>query len=103
MKPLVIIFLVLSLGLNAGAQHTQTESDTTKTLEEVSVTAMAKRKIETELKMAVSVDEFLASSDHIRFIKSGAYAWYPLLNKLSQARSQIPIDGIHTFVDCIKK
>src|SRR5690606_21635910 len=97
MKALIILFLVLFPLLNAGAQQMQTESDTTRTLEEVSITAIAKRKIETELKMAVSVDEFLASSDHISFIKRGAYAWEPLLNNMSTERSTITIDGMHVF------
>ncbi len=103
MKLLVIIFLICLFRLNALAQHTQMESDTTKTLEEVSVTAIAKRKIETELKMAVSVDEFLASSDNISFIKRGAYAWEPLLNNMSTERSTITIDGMHVFGACTDK
>src|SRR3546814_11920287 len=64
---------------------------------------MAKRKIETELKMAVSVDELLASSDHISFIKRGAYAWEPLLNNMSTERSTITIDGMHVFGACTDK
>ena len=103
MKLLVIIFTVLFSGMNAIAQHTHSESDSVKTLDEVSVTAVAKRKIETELKMAVSVDEFLASSDHISFIKRGAYAWEPLLNNMSTERSTITIDGMHVFGACTDK
>ena len=103
MKALIILFLVLFPLLNAGAQQMQTESDTTRPLEEVSITAIAKRKIETELKMAVSVDEFLASSDHISFIKRGAYAWEPLLNNMSTERSTITIDGMHVFGACTDK
>src|SRR3546814_18959417 len=64
---------------------------------------MAKRKIETELKMAVSVDELLASSDHISFIKRCAYAWEPLLNNMSTERSTITIDGMHVFGACTDK
>src|SRR5690606_8361750 len=100
MKHLVIIFLVLFIGLNTRAQHIHSESDTVKTLEEVSVTAITKRKIETELKMAVSVDEFLASTDGISFIKRGAYAWEPLLNNMSTERSTVTIDGMHVFGAC---
>ena len=108
MKPLFIILPVtilpvLLLGMNARAQQLQAESDTVKTLEEVSVTAIAKRKLETDLKMAVSVDEFLASTDHISFIKRGAYAWEPLLNSMSTERSTITIDGMHIFGACTDK
>lgn len=103
MKQLLIIFLVLGLGMSARAQHIHSESDTVKALDEVSVTAIAKRKIETELKMAVSVDEFLASTDQISFIKRGAYAWEPLLNNMSTERSTITIDGMHVFGACTDK
>jgi len=105
MKHIPISFLVLFLGMNANAQHThrQEQSDSTKRIEEVTVTAKVKRKIETELKMAVSVDEFLASSDNISFIKRGAYAWEPLLNNMSTERSTITIDGMHVFGACTDK
>ncbi|WP_028296964.1 TonB-dependent receptor plug domain-containing protein [Olivibacter sitiensis] len=103
MKKLCITFFVLVLGMNAHAQHTHEQSDSTKRLEEVKITAIAKRKIETELKMAVSVDEFLASSDNISFIKRGAYAWEPLLNNMSTERSTITIDGMHIFGACTDK
>jgi len=103
MKNTSISFLVLFLGVNANAQHSHVQNDTTKTLEEVTITAIAKRKIETEMKMAVSVDEFLASSDNISFIKRGAYAWEPLLNNMSTERSTITIDGMHVFGACTDK
>src|SRR5690606_31582375 len=103
MKQLVIVFLGLFLGMNTHAQRMQSESDTVKTLAEVSVTAIAKRKIETELKMAVSVDEFLASTDQISFIKRGAFAWEPLLNNMSMERSTVTIDGMHVFGACTDK
>src|SRR5690606_26716133 len=70
---------------------------------EVNVTANVKKKIETEMKMAISVDEFLASSDNISFIKRGAYAWEPLLNNMSTERSTITIDGMHIFGACTDK
>lgn len=55
------------------------------------------------MKMAVSVDEFLASSGNISFIKRGAYAWEPLLNNMSTERSTITIDGMHVFGACTDK
>ena len=104
MRKIGIPLLALSLGTQAHAQPTQqaTQRDTT-TLEEVTITAMAKRNIETEMKMAVSVDEFLASSDNISFIKRGAYAWEPLLNNMSMERSTMTIDGMHIFGACTDK
>jgi len=95
MKKLIIGFLFL--GINANAQ------DSTIALKEVTIMARAKKKIETEMKMAVTVDEFLASSDQISFIKRGAYAWEPLLNNMSTERSVITIDGMHIFGACTDK
>jgi len=104
MKKIAITILALSTGIPGYAQDAQQEiqRDTTA-LDEVTITAMAKRKIETEMKMAVSVDEFLASSDNISFIKRGAYAWEPLLNNMSTERSTITIDGMHIFGACTDK
>ena len=104
MRKIGITVLALSVGIHVHAQDTQQETrrDTTA-LDEVTVTAIAKRKIETDLKMAVSVDEFLASSDNISFIKRGAYAWEPLLNNMSTERSTITIDGMHIFGACTDK
>lgn len=110
MKKLLILFLVLFLGRNVNAQDkhvqkdtTHVQTDTTKTLDEVTITAIVKRKIETEMKMAVSVDEFLASSDNVSFIKRGAYAWEPLLNNMSTERTTVTIDGMHVFGACTDK
>ena len=110
MKQLSIAFLVLLLATVANAQVIPKEvdsaehaGDTAKVLNEVNITAMAKKKIETELKMAVSVDEFLASAEGISFIKRGAYAWEPLLNNMSSERSTITIDGMHIFGACTDK
>ena len=74
-----------------------------KTLEDMLHDRIAKKKIETELKMAVSVDEFLASSENISFIKRGAFAWEPLLNNMSSERSTLTIDGMHIFGACTDK
>lgn len=103
MKKLHIIFPALFLGMNVNAQNTQVQGDTAKILEEVKVIALARKKIQTEMKMAVSVDEFLASSDNISFIKRGAYAWEPLLNNMSTEHSTITIDGMHVFGACTDK
>src|SRR5690606_31138363 len=106
MKKLNIIFLILLFfGVNANAQshHKHVQSDSTRYLEEVKVIATAKKKIATDMKMVVYVDEFLASSDNISFIKRGAYAWEPLLNNMSTERSTITIDGMHIFGACTDK
>lgn len=100
MKKLSAIIGILFLGISAHAQETK---DSTIALKEVTVMAKAKKKIETEMKMAVSVDEFLASSDNISFIKRGAYAWEPQLNNMSSERSVITIDGMHIFGACTDK
>lgn len=96
---------MLCWGICANAQNTKVENDSTKVteLEAVVITATVKKKIQTEMKMAVTVDEFLASSDNISFIKRGAYAWEPLLNNMSSERSTITIDGMHVFGACTDK
>jgi len=100
-----ITILLLCWGISANGQNARVENDSTKVteLEEVIITAAVKKKIETEMKMAVSVDEFLASSENISFIKRGAYAWEPLLNNMSTERSTITIDGMHIFGACTDK
>lgn len=95
--------MLLFLGMSVTAQNTHIHYDTIKNLEEVQVKNATKKKIETEMKMAVSVDEFLSSSDNISFIKRGAYAWEPLLNNMSSERSTLTIDGMHIFGACTDK
>lgn len=85
------------------AQEPVAQLDSSGTLDAVTVIATTKKKIETEMKMSVSVDEYLASSDNISFIKRGAYAWEPLLNNMSSERSTITIDGMHIFGACTDK
>lgn len=95
---------MLFSGIIANAQITENEIDTLSTvLNEIKVEVAVKKKIETDMKMAVSVDEFLASSDQISFIKRGAYAWEPLLNNMSTERSTLTIDGMHVFGACTDK
>ncbi|WP_299779189.1 TonB-dependent receptor [uncultured Formosa sp.] len=99
-----ITLIILALGTLANAQNTPIKKDSSNVvLDEVLVIAAKKNKIETAMKMAVSVDEFLASSDNISFIKRGAYAWEPLLNNMSTERSTVTIDGMHIFGACTDK
>ncbi|MEP3837126.1 MAG: TonB-dependent receptor [Algibacter sp.] len=96
--------LILLFGTFVSAQNLQMQQDSVDVqLDEIVIIAAKKKKIETEMKMAVSVDEFLASSDNISFIKRGAYAWEPLLNNMSTERSIITIDGMHVFGACTDK
>ena len=101
MRSLTIIVLFCSLFANA--QTPLSEKDSTRVLEAVTIKAATKSKIQTDMKMAVSVDEFLASSASISFIKKGAYAWEPLLNNMSTERSTVTIDGMHVFGACTDK
>ncbi|OYD41115.1 TonB-dependent receptor plug domain-containing protein [Sphingobacterium cellulitidis] len=104
MRKITIVFLMLMASVEIHAQDTlKNKKDTIQNIEEVKVTGLRKRKIETDMKMAVSVDEFLASSDKISFIKRGAYAWEPMLNNMSSERSTITIDGMHIFGACTDK
>lgn len=103
MVRVTIIFLFLIYGTSGIAQEKKLKSDSLKILEEVTVTAIVNKKIQTELKMAISVDEFLASAENISFIKRGAYAWEPLLNNMSTERTTVTIDGMHIFGACTDK
>src|SRR5690554_4643251 len=96
------VIIMCFLGLFANAQNVENDTLTTE-LEEIKIDAVVKKKIETEMKMTVSVDEFLASSEQISFIKRGGYAWEPLLNNMSTERSTITIDGMHVFGACTDK
>lgn len=95
--------MLLLLGIVSNAQNSEIQKDSIQSLKEVKVIDLTKKKIETEIKMAVSVDEFLASSENISFIKRGAYAWEPLLNNMSTERSMVTIDGMHIFGACTDK
>ncbi|MCS4303056.1 TonB-dependent siderophore receptor [Chryseobacterium sp. BIGb0232] len=94
--------ILIFLGVTINAQHQKVKKDSIAHLAEVKVKSN-KKKIETDMKMAVSVDEFLASSDKISFIKRGAYAWEPLLNNMSTERSVITLDGMRIFGACTDK
>lgn len=100
MKQFGIILLFWGVIINA--QHKKVRKDSVTVLDKVEVKGN-KKKIETDMKMAVSVDEFLASSDNISFIKRGAYAWEPLLNNMSTERSVVTIDGMRIFGACTDK
>ncbi|MDM1094230.1 TonB-dependent receptor domain-containing protein [Myroides odoratimimus] len=103
MKPFITI-LVLGVTTVSVAQDNKGLQDSIPTvLDEISMLVQAKKRIETEMKMAVSVDEFLASSEQISFIKRGAYAWEPMLNNMSTERSTLTIDGMHIFGACTDK
>lgn len=100
----VLTVLLLFLGGMVNAQNNATKTDSTEVvLDAVVLIAKVKKKIESDMKMAVTVDEYLASSDQISFIKRGAYAWEPLLNNMSSERSIITIDGMHVFGACTDK
>lgn len=101
MKKLFVLSCIMPFVLTAHAQ--ETPADSTKHIDEVKVIGLVKNKIRTDLKMAVSVDEFLASSENISFIKRGAYAWEPLLNNMSSERATLTIDGMHVFGACTDK
>jgi iron complex outermembrane receptor protein len=100
MKKIGIILMFLGMLMNA--QNRKGRKDSITLLDQVDVKG-SKKKIETDIKMSVSVDEFLASSEKISFIKRGAYAWEPLLNNMSTERSVITIDGMHVFGACTDK
>ncbi|SHK91462.1 iron complex outermembrane recepter protein [Chryseobacterium contaminans] len=94
--------ILMFLGILTNAQNRKARKDSITLLEKVEV-KRNKKKMETDMKMSVSVDEFLASSDQISFIKRGAFAWEPLLNNMSTERSVVTIDGMRIFGACTDK
>ncbi|MGG5506889.1 MULTISPECIES: TonB-dependent receptor plug domain-containing protein [unclassified Myroides] len=102
MRIFSILFSLVAFSVVA-QQPVGTEDSLSTVLDEIAVLVQAKEKIRTDLKMAVSVDEFLASSEQISFIKRGAYAWEPLLNNMSTERATLTIDGMHIFGACTDK
>ncbi|ALJ05503.1 TonB-dependent receptor [Pseudalgibacter alginicilyticus] len=99
--PLIVSLLLITI---VNAQNKPVAKDSLGgTLDEIIIIAAKKKKIETDMKMAISVDEFLAASENISFIKRGAYAWEPLLNNMSTERSIMTIDGMHIFGACTDK
>src|SRR5690606_30241220 len=102
MRIVFTLALFILFGHSSYAQERATLPDSTRTLDEDNVT-VSKSPMNTDIKMAVSVDEYLASSENISFIKRGAYAWEPLLNNMSAERSTITIDGMHVFGACTDK
>src|SRR5690606_36727196 len=103
MKTLYLICGGLFFGTHVLAQHAPTQTDSIRQIEEIEIMATVKKKIETDMKMTVSVDEFLASSEQISFIKRGGYAWEPLLNNMRAERSTDTLDGMHVFGACTDK
>ncbi|WP_461533899.1 TonB-dependent receptor plug domain-containing protein [Sinomicrobium sp.] len=98
-----IIAIAIFGTMAANAQTVPAEKDSVQTLEEVEVVGTAKKKIETDLKMGVTVDEYLSSSTDISFIKRGSFAWEPLLHNMSSERASVTIDGMHIFGACTDK
>lgn len=94
--------ILMFWGVIMNAQNRKTAKDSITFVDKVEVKG-SKKKMETDMKMSVSVDEFLASSDKISFIKRGAYAWEPLLNNMSTERSVVTIDGMRIFGACTDK
>ncbi|MDO4225801.1 MAG: TonB-dependent receptor, partial [Bergeyella zoohelcum] len=94
------IISAIFIGITGQAQ---TKKDSTRQIEEVKISALIKKQLKNDLKVSVSVDEYLASVENISFIKRGAYAWEPLLNNMSTERSVITIDGMHIFGACTDK
>lgn len=94
--------ILMFWGVIMNAQNRKVKKDSITLLDKVEVKG-SKKKVENDMKMSVSVDEFLASSDQISFIKRGAYAWEPLLNNMSTERSVVTIDGMRIFGACTDK
>lgn len=99
MKKLILPLCLIGIGINAQ----KVKKDSIKQIKGVTLTTFAKKKIQNDVKLNCSVDEYLASSDNISFVKRGAYAWEPLLNNMNSERQVVTIDGMHIFGACTDK
>lgn len=101
MKKITIYIFLLSSIFSFGQTR---KKDTIVSLKEVVIEEkLRKERIQSEVKLACSVDEYLATSNNISFIKRGAYAWEPMLNNMNTERSTITIEGMHVFGACTDK
>ncbi|MHC5362005.1 TonB-dependent receptor plug domain-containing protein [Myroides sp. LJL110] len=101
-----ILFLLLSFLSFIGvfAQHSVLLNDTTSTqLQQINLVVKKQKELQGSYKKNATIDEILADSPQISFIKKGAYAFEPLLNNMSSERSSITIDGMHIFGACVDK
>lgn len=103
MKKRIIILGFWGMVNTAFAQKHIEKKDSAENLDSVTVVGILKKNLQTDMKMNVSVDEYLSSSDQVSFVKRGAYAWEPLLNNMGTERTSITIDGMHIFGACTDK
>lgn len=99
----ILIYFIAFASIDLQAQQITPQKDTLQHIQQVIIKAKENPQMSTQMKMAVSIDEFLSSSQHMSFIKRGAYAWEPLLNNMSSERSSITLDGMHIFGACTDK
>lgn len=101
MKRYITYLFILGIG---SAYGQISKKDSIIRLKEVVVAEkFRKKQIQSDVKLSCSVDEYLATSDNISFIKRGAYAWEPMLNNMNTERSTITIEGMHIFGACTDK
>ena len=101
MKKYTLYILLLSSIFSFG--QTKEKDSIIKLKEVVFADKFRKQQIQAGVKLSCSVDEYLATSDNISFIKRGAYAWEPMLNNMNTERSSITIEGMHIFGACTDK
>ena len=101
MKRYTLYILLLSSIFSFG--QTKEKDSIIKLKEVVFADKFRKQQIQAGVKLSCSVDEYLATSDNISFIKRGAYAWEPMLNNMNTERSSITIEGMHIFGACTDK
>ena len=101
MKKHLIYILLLTVGTTYG--QIQKKDSIIRLKEVVVAEKFRKKQIQSDVKLSCSVDEYLATSDNVSFIKRGAYAWEPMLNNMNTERSNITIEGMHIFGACTDK
>lgn len=104
MKRKLLLYISLFTTTLANAQTTADDSDKDHLIDEVVVVSSgaegAKRSVKGQ---AASIDEHLATLDHVDLVRRGSYAWEPVVNNMSTERLSTTIDGMKIFYACTDK
>lgn len=86
------------------AQNREIDSLSTYDLAEIIIVSSHGRiNHQKQQKPLSTIDEYFESSQNIKMIKRGAYAWEPSMNGMTSERLRITIDGMQIFGACTDK
>jgi iron complex outermembrane receptor protein len=101
MKQFILTELAVMITYQAFAQ--QQLPDTVSSvvqLQEIVVSAKTGVNHNRQTKPFSSVEEYLQSSENVRLIKRGNYAWEPAVNNMTTERISVTVDGMKIFHAC---